>query len=127
MLQAGDLGMVIPKLFSEEVIAMAIRVLFRFHLGLPFRQASDEEKQKSHESMGEMFKKWKSSGVKLIGTFGSPAHEDGFASHMILEVEDIAQVGEMDHDIFMGDAGKFIEDFQFHIGVARTHIEDIWK
>ena len=31
---------------------MAIRVLFRFHLGLPFRQASDEEKQKAIELLG---------------------------------------------------------------------------
>jgi len=106
---------------------MAIRVLFRFHFGLPFRQASDEEKQKAYQAIEELFKKWKSSGVKLIGTFGGPAHVDGFAHHMILEVEDVSKVWEMDQGIFGGEVGKLIEEFQFHIGVARTSIEDIWK
>ena len=106
---------------------MAIRVLFRIHAGLPYRQASEEEKKRLLELWIEMFKKWKSSGVKLLGTFGSGAHVDGFAHHMILEVEDEGKVGEMDRDIMMGEVGQFIEDFQFHIGGARKEIEDVWE
>ena len=65
--------------------------------------------------------------IKLLGTFGSGAHVDGFAHHMIFEVEDEGKVGEMDRDIMMGEVGQFIEDFQFHIGGARKEIEDVWK
>jgi hypothetical protein len=105
----------------------AIRVLFRFHLGLPFRKASEEEKKKVGDLLGEIFQEWKSSGIKLIGTFGSPAHVSGFASYMIFEVDDLSKVGKMDQSIFRGEVGRFIEDFQVHIGIARTAIEDMWK
>ena len=105
----------------------AIRVLFRFHLGLPFRQASEEERKKVGELMRETFQEWKSSGIKLIGTFGSPAHVDGFATYMIFEVDDFSKVGKMDQGFFRGEVGKFIEDFQVHVGIARTFIEDMWK
>ena len=106
---------------------MAIRVMFRLHLGLPFRQAPDAEKLKVREGLGEAFKKWKESGIKLIGTFTSSAHVDGFAHHLLLEVDDITKVTEMDHDIFGGELGKYVEDFQIHTGRDFQVIEDTWK
>jgi hypothetical protein len=45
---------------------MAIRVMFRMHLGLPFRQASHDEKLKVRDGLGEVFKKWNESGIKLV-------------------------------------------------------------
>ena len=106
---------------------MAIRVLFRCHFGLPFRQASEEEKQKVQDGMGEVFKKWKASGTKLMGYFGSSAHVDGFSHYMLFEIDDAAQVGEMDNDIFAGEIGKYVEDFQIHVGRDFEAIEEIWK
>ena len=105
---------------------MTTRVLFRFHAGLPFRQASEEDRKQCFELWDDMLEKWKTSGVKLIGSFGSPAHVDGFANYLIFEVEDTGLVTEMDHDIQMGDAGQLIEDFQFHVGTPRTRVEEIW-
>ena len=104
-----------------------LRVLFRFHGGLPARQASEEEKQKLQEVAQQMFQKWISSGVKLIGTFSCSSHPDGFAHHIILEVDDVKQVVEMDNDIHAGEVGKLIENFQFHIGWPSPGIEAMWQ
>ena len=44
-----------------------IRVLFRGHLGVPYRTASDEEKGRYREQLKQIFAKWRSSGVKFVG------------------------------------------------------------
>ena len=105
----------------------AIRVLFRMHFGLPFRQASQEEKQKVSEKLTQMFNTWKTSGIRLLGTFGSPAHVGGFAHYLLFEVDDYEKVGEMDRGIFAGEVGRYIENFDLHIGMSRSQIEDVWK
>ena len=105
----------------------ALRVLFRFHFGLPMRQASAEEKEKARGLLRETFQKWSSSGVKLIATFGNQGALDGFAHLMILEVDDISKVQEIDRDITGGEVGKFIEKYTFQMGWARTRLEDIWE
>ena len=104
-----------------------LRVLFRCHFGLPYRQGSEEERTKTHELARQMFEKWKSSGVKLIGTFSCSSHVDGFAHHIILEVDDVRKVVEMDNDIFSGEVGKYMENFQFHIGWPGPGMEEIWQ
>ena len=105
----------------------AIRVLFRLHFGSPYQQAPEEERKKAGELVRETFKKWKASGIRLIGTFSSTAHVDGYAHYTILEVDDLSQVQEMDRDIFLAEVGKYIERFDFTVGISRQFIEDIWK
>jgi hypothetical protein len=105
-----------------------LRVLFRFSLGLNYRQASEEEREKAVEVMRQTFEKWKSSGVKLIGYFGAHGEAlDGFGHNLILDIKDVNQVQEMDADIFGGGFGKFIEKFSLHIGWGLPLLEDIWK
>ena len=102
-----------------------IRVLFRYQLGLPFRQASDEEKKRASELWEEMSKKWKSSGVRLIGYFGAYGHAvDGFCHHYIFEVDDLERVREMNADVFRGKGSKYLERFSFHIG--QGHGSEEW-
>jgi predicted amidophosphoribosyltransferase len=58
-----------------------IRVLFRYHGGVPLRQASDEAKAQSRTRLKEIFAKWKASGVKLVAYFGSYGEGvDGYAT-----------------------------------------------
>ena len=37
------------------------------------------------------------------------------------------RVAEMDRGVYLGKVREHIEIFQFHIGVARTNVEDIWQ
>jgi hypothetical protein len=105
----------------------ALRVFFRASLGLPFRQASDEEKRKVDELWNEMATKWKSAGVRLVGYFGAHGEAlDGFGHNYIFEVDDVEIVRKMDDDIVRGELGKYIERFSFHIGCGRG-VEDWWR
>ena len=104
-----------------------MRVLFRFHLGLPYRQAGDSEKERLHASIAEMFKEWRSKGINLVGTFGAMGSGvGGFAHYAIFNVDDLDVVSNMNHDIFTREASKYIEDFDFAIGWSRPFIEDVW-
>ena len=100
------------------------RILFRWHLGLPMRQASEEEKKKIWELIGKLFDKWKSEGVKTIGTFTCSAHPENFSHFMIFEVDNIEKMTEMDRDICMGEVGKYIETFSLIPGFGSSERED---
>ncbi len=105
----------------------SIRVLFRFSVGLPYRQASAKEKKQALALLEQAFQKWKAAGVRLIGTFGNQGAVDGFSHYIILEVDDLSQIVEMDEEIMGGEVGRYIEKFSFHIGWSRTFVEDIWN
>ena len=103
-----------------------IRVMFRFHGGMPVRQASDEARAQFSPKLKEIFAKWKSSGVKLVGYFGSYGNGvDGYAHHLILDVPEITMVQEMNSDIF-GGLGAFYEKHHFEVGEGRAG-EDLWE
>ena len=102
-----------------------IRVLFRFTRGLPFRQASDEEKQRVNELWTALCTKWKSGGVELIGYFGAYGHSvDGFCHNYIFEVDDVEQVRRMNTDVFRGEGAQYLETFSFHLG--QGHGSEEW-
>jgi hypothetical protein len=104
-----------------------VRVLFRVSLGLPFRQASNEERKRVMQLWQETATKWKSAGVKLVGYFGADGSAlHGFGHHYIFEVDDLSVIREMDADIFYGELGKYVEDFAFNIGWGRG-TEDWWE
>jgi len=68
-----------------------VRVMLRAYGGVPFRYASKDEKERSMEKVGQVFRKWKSAGVKLIGgfnTFGTWSEADG--GFMILDFRSLA-------------------------------------
>ena len=106
-----------------------IRVLYRFMFGLPARQASEEARDQRVSLSQELFKKWKASGVKLIGYFATYGNAvDGFCHHMILEVDELDKVQEMAVDIQDGEIGRFIERFDFHVGSGfEAQIEEFWE
>jgi hypothetical protein len=102
-----------------------IRVFFQASLGLAFRQATNEEKKKVGEAWEECAKKWKSSGVKLIGYFGAYGEAlDGYGHNYIFEVDDVSKVQEMDADIHQSEFGKFVERLSLHVG--RGHGTEEW-
>src|SRR5690606_34004792 len=105
----------------------ALRVLFRFSTGLPYRLASDEEKQQAGVLLEQVFQGWRDTGVRLIGTFGNHSAMDGFAHYVILEIDDLDQVHAMDRDIVKGVVGKYVEKFSSHIGWARPFIDSTWN
>jgi hypothetical protein len=105
----------------------SIRVLFRFSIGLPYRQASAEEKKQVLALLQQMFQAWKAAGVRLIGTFGNQGAVDGFSHYIVLEVDDLSQVVAMDQAIMGGEVGRFVEKFSFHIGWKRDFVEEIWN
>ena len=103
-----------------------IRVLFRFHGGVPLRTGSDEDKAQYREQIRRIFKKWKSSGVKLVGSFHACGEGVGeFAHYVILDVNDVDTVYEMNGDIF-GGVGKFYQRHSFDIGLPPI-VESMWE
>lgn len=103
-----------------------IRVLFRFHGGVPVRTASDEDKAHYREQMRQILKKWKSSGVKLVGSFhGCGEGVGGFSHYVILDVNDVETVYDMNFDIFDG-VGKFYQRHSFDIG-GPPIVEGMWE
>ena len=71
------------------------RILFRFHYGLPMRQSSQDDREHIWTLMHELFTKWKSEGIKTIGTFICSSHPEGYSHFHILEVDDIQKMFEM--------------------------------
>jgi hypothetical protein len=61
-----------------------IRVMFRFHAGVPFRQASDEAQAAYRAQLKQAFAKWKSARVKLVGSFGGLGEGVGGYAHHVL-------------------------------------------
>ena len=101
-------------------------VLFRFHLGRGYTQLSDEERTKlrEHWPLLDVFAKWKKAGIKLKGAITCSSHPEGFAHHLIFEVDSLEQMREMDNDVFLGEASRYIEKLDFHIG--STGMEERW-
>ena len=103
-----------------------VRALLRFQLGTPFRLASAEEKQQTIDVFGQMLKKWKSSGVKLIGGFDSYGDgTTGYAHLAILEVDDVAVIESLNNDIFASD--MLFEKHSIEIGDLRPMFEKFWE
>ena len=104
-----------------------IRVLFRYHGGVPARQASEEEMAQAYEYLRQTCKQWESSGVKLVGTFGAFGEGvGGFAHYIIFEVDDIDMVDKMSNDIYSGGIRKFYEKHSFDIG-RTSRFELLWE
>jgi hypothetical protein len=102
------------------------RVLYRYMYGLPTRQASAEDRAKMRPLTEQLLRKWKTSGVKLIGYFSTYGNAvDGFCHHMILELDDLEKVTQMAEDIQGGEFGKLIERFDFHVGGGAA-AEEFW-
>ncbi len=91
-------------------------VLFRFQLGLPYRQASKREKDACGKAWKAMMKRWKSKGVKMKASFNCSSHPDGYSHHWILEVESLERVQELDADVVGGALGRYLEKFAFEVG-----------
>ena len=87
-----------------------IRVLLRWHFGLPSRQASEEETAQAREAVRQTIQEWKSSGVKLVGTFGGYGNGTGeYAHYAILEVDSLDVVNEMNNALYGGNSSRFYE------------------
>ena len=95
------------------------------HAGVPYRQASDEAKAQYFPQLRRIFAKWKSSGVKLIGYFGSYGDGvDGYGHHLILDVPEITMVREMNSDIF--GLGGIYQKHGFEVGAGGVG-EEMWE
>jgi len=91
---------------------------------MPFRQASDEEKAQYRAQIKQAFAKWKSAGVKLVGSFHAWGEGvGGYAHYVLFDVDDLETVHQMNSDIF--DLGGIYQKHSFDIGLP-TIIEGMW-
>jgi hypothetical protein len=105
---------------------MAIRVLYRYHGGFPARQATAEENAENMEKIRQTFKKWKASGVKLVGSFhGAGEGVGGYGHYMILDIDDIETLYEMNSDVYSGLGGMY-QKHSFAVGLPPI-IEEMWE
>ena len=103
-----------------------LRVLLRFYLGLPHRQADDSEKKRFDASISEIFKEWRSSGIELAGTFMALGSVNGYAHYAIFDVDNLELVKKMNGDIRTFEGSKYIERYDIEIGWPQTWIEEVW-
>ncbi|NPV10060.1 MAG: hypothetical protein HPY83_19105 [Anaerolineae bacterium] len=106
-----------------------IRVLFQYTLGLPYGQASEEERKQAAESALEMARKWKASGVTYVGYFGSLAGPGApeFAHTTVLEVKDFVQVQEMSDELYHSEWGKYVEKYRLEVGSGWPDLDAFWR
>ena len=92
----------------------AIRVLLRSKLGVPFLQASDEEKEAMGKESDKIWKKWQAAGIKLLAHWSGPL--DGFAHYQIFEAPDLDAAWQMDQDWWAAKYRRLFEQLEFHVG-----------
>ena len=96
----------------------------RWTLGLPFRQASEEDKKRALESQTELLRAWKASGVQLVTTFGvSGGSWDGYWRNYMFDVPDLRKARRMSTDVSHSVLGKFTEKFELVYGSREASIE----
>ena len=104
----------------------SVRVLLRLHLGAPYRLASEEERQQSSAKFSQILKKWKASGVKLLGAYSAYGEGlGGFSHHLILDVSGPQGVEELNNDIF--GSGMLFERHSIDSGHMPSPIERMWQ
>jgi hypothetical protein len=104
---------------------MAHRVMLCMHFGLAARRETKKKgNEKLFDGVNQLFQKWGSEGIRLIGTFGNSAHTPGgFAHHAIFEIDSIDTVGKMDGDFMSADWNHMVESFELHLGTKREFID----
>lgn len=105
-----------------------IKVLFQFTLGNPFFAAPDEARQQALAEWRDVLRKWKASGVRLIGTFatyGQPAA--GYVHTVLLEIPRIEMLHEMNLDANRGTMGALKMGHHFTLGERNAFIEEWWQ
>ena len=95
------------------------------HFGLAARRETKKEgNEKLFDGVNQLFQKWGSEGIRLVGTFGNGAHTPGgFAHHAIFEIDSIDTVGKMDGDFMSADWNHMVESFELHLGSEREFID----
>jgi muconolactone delta-isomerase len=102
-----------------------IRVMLRFHGGVPFRQASDEAKAQYQAQLKQAFARWRSAGVKMIGSFrASGEGVGGYAHYILFDVDDLGTVHQMNSDIF--GLGGIYQRHSFDVGLPPI-VEGMWE
>ena len=90
-------------------------VLFQFSLGLPWRQASQEERDKATEGWQAMLAKWEADGIERLGYIVTQATE--YAHTGLFRLKNADQHHQMEQDINDAvDAFKLVEKFSLAIG-----------
>jgi hypothetical protein len=103
-------------------VADLIRVVFQWHLGLPWRQASEEEREQSNTLLLQIFEKWKRDpGITHRYYF----LRRGVAHYNIFEVDDLSKIDEMDNDITLAQ-GLLLEKYSFEVVFANRTVADAW-
>mgnify|MGYP000864008848 CR=1 FL=1 len=102
-------------------------VILQIQLGLPWRQASAEQRKEAHAEFLEMAKKWKASGIRLIGTFTFPQVLNGYSNNWFFGIDNDTQMDQINRDIMGSQFGKIIEDFSLANGGANADFEENWR
>jgi hypothetical protein len=100
-----------------------IRALFRGLGGVAWRQATEEERSAVQDSYVKLVEKWKSEGVKFLGSWEG-GQLDGFGHYLILEVDDVVKIRRMDEELAR-EFSKYVTRFSFHVGWSSA-MEDPW-
>jgi hypothetical protein len=110
---------------SDGRSTMACTVLFRYQMGLPYRQASPQERDAWARAFADMLRKWKSSGVKLKASFNSSSRVGGFCHNWIMEAGSMEFAQGLSSDLVTGPVGKLLEDFSIEVGGSMA--EKFWE
>ena len=104
---------------------MAHRVMLCMHFGLAARRELKKDgSEKVFEGVNDLFKKWSTEGIRLIGSFGNAGHTPGgFAHHAIFEIDSVDTVGKMDGDFMSAHWNHAVESFELHLGREREFID----
>jgi hypothetical protein len=99
--------------------AINYEVMFQATLGLPFHQASQEERAGFYEAWGAMEAKWEARGIELVAYIGTQATE--YAHTSIYRLKNADQFFEMEQDIAdAGDLFSRMEKFSIALGKGRS-------
>jgi hypothetical protein len=106
---------------------ISLEVLIQFTYGLPWRQSSEEQKKKATDSWKQLFKKWKGSGIRFIGSITASRALDRYSNNYLFSVKDVQQTNDISSDLMTADATKWIEDFRVVVGQGNPQFDELWK
>jgi hypothetical protein len=90
-------------------------VLYESKLGLPWRQATEAQREKAMEAAKAMMDKWKAAGIERIMYIQTQSTE--YPHHWILKLKSADQFRQMAQDIDDAkDFFKFVEKFNISLG-----------
>jgi hypothetical protein len=92
-------------------------MLMRYRFTNAFAAASQAEREKLWEEMGQFAEKWTDAGAKMLSGWVSTAYVDGFDHYVIWDVPGVDTIQQMKNDWLMAETARYT-DGDYQIGWA---------